>query len=243
MQQKKAVCPSTELRFNSESVAWLSSPLSTQRPGFDFFFSMHFWTVIISPDGNALGCFSMFTVALSATTPLTVFITKELSIITDLLVSFHPAHFLSLCWMTEWLLMVHLCCCLFDRQAEELCPRHWAAAPWWYGSSIGANRGSVPRGAVGPRARPGIPYRFEIIIPLHFRLLAHSCAIVLHHWPVRSYYSKKVKVPLHLCYSYCIIIIIFIIYCIWPHIMFNTQVDLNWLWFSNVTQIRFSLPT
>lgn len=80
---------------------------------------------------------------------------------------FHPVlgnwALMSLNWSSLYCLSLH--------QAEELCPRHRTATPRWHGGGIGANRGSMPRGAVRPCARPRIPHRYETI----FHTLAHSC--------------------------------------------------------------------
>jgi len=89
----------------------------------------------------------------------------RLSFITPLLCFPLVSHLLSSsCWWSElsrfWMgILFHPSC----HQAEELCPRHRTAAPRWHGGGISANGGSVPWGAVRPRARPRIPHRYETI--------------------------------------------------------------------------------
>lgn len=62
------------------------------------------------------------------------------------------------CWSTELKKKTSPCHLSFH-QAEELCPRHWAAAPRWHGGGIGSNWGSVSWGTVRPCAWPRIPHR------------------------------------------------------------------------------------
>lgn len=71
-------------------------------------------------------------------------------------------------------------------QAEELRPRHRAAAPGRHGGGVGANGGPVPRGAVRPRPRPRVPHRYET----SFHRI-HSARSQLRGSVGNSNYSKR----------------------------------------------------